>query len=256
MLKTKRERLMNLEFPWELNVKQILKDNFRNDIDNSEIVFIENGKKKRGKNIYNVKNSKIEIIKLIVTTDEHNRGSNELPFMIEAYETGPIPNIKNLTNVASLFMSSEFETIPEDLFKYNPELRHLDRCFLHCDKLKKIPEELFKYNTMLATLQSTFLNCTSLESLPKRLFKDNQSYPSLNYCFSNCISITEIPEGFLKYVDNNYLGRTFANCINLETINGDIFSPYMSLTPAYFNKIFSNCPKLRNIPSELLMSII
>lgn len=245
--------MAKLEFPWELYVHNIHRlKTIEGRQQYSVTFFQEDGKLQHGiENLVKVKNSKITILNLTIP-------GNELEINIEAKYTSPIPHIKNLNNAFSLFANSTFRIIPEDLFKYNPEISSFQYCFQYCRKLKSVPQKLFTYSDHIADYYSVFSYCTSLTSIPEQLFPkniDNQNQ-YFGYCFESCIQLEEVPDKLFKYVNNNQLGYAFRDCKNLKKIHSNLFSDEVDLNTNYFNRIFSDCPNLKEIPNELLCKML
>lgn len=247
--------MTELEFPWKLDIETVHFQ--KNDNIGIYIEFKQDGKMLSGIDyLLRVKDSKIKILKLII---EQKRPIIEqyigINFM--ARKTGPIPYIENLTHTRKLFYNSTFTHIPKNLFKYNPQLASVEYCFDNCINLKTIPNELFTYNKNIVDYYRTFADCISLEYIPYQLFPQNiNDTQQFGYCFSNCAKLKEVPSELLKHVDNYNLSYAFAHCTGLETIPRDIFSNNIELNGIYFNKIFDDCPKLKNIPKEILFKII
>lgn len=241
-----------LEFPWEMDIIKVIPREYTNIYD---IKFEKNGKILTGlNNLVAVKNLRIRILNLKITP---NPVQNSFGVNFVVRNTSPIPQIKNIDVFSALFKSSEFKAIPKDLFKYNPQITSIESAFKDCNYLKYIPKSLFKNNKKIIDFFTTFSNCVSIESLPYGLFpKNEKSEQHFDFCFSGCKKLKKIPNGLFRYVDNSNLDYAFEYCENLEIINGDIFSNNTELDDEYFNKIFNNCPKLKNIPKEILMKLI
>lgn len=60
----------------------------------------------------------------------------------------------------------ELQSVPEDLFVHNPDIRNLEQAFAGCVKLKDVPDEILQPVENLQNADGMFAFCKSLERLP------------------------------------------------------------------------------------------
>ena len=114
---------------------------------------------------------------------------------------------------------TDLTSIPEGLFKNNPNATNFSNTFKDCRGLKSIPEGLFKYNTNATNFWDTFSNCEGLTSIPEGLFKNNVNAINFSDTFAGCVGLKSIPEGLFKYNTNaNNFSWIFKSCISLSYI--------------------------------------
>lgn len=94
-------------------------------------------------------------------------------------------------------------------------------------KLESIPEDLFAGNPEIKSFKSTFAGCTSLTSIPENLFAGNVNAESFEQCFNGCTGLA----GFTLRIGSSNV----ANCGNFvqpQTAEGDriVYVPAPSAT--------------------------
>lgn len=130
---------------------------------------------------------------------------------------------RGLTSLSNCFSGGcdKLTSIPEDLFKDNPEVTNFESCFRGCEGLTSIPEKLFNNNSKVTSFSGCFQECTGLTSIPEGLFNNNSEVISFRSCFRSCYNLTSIPEGLFK---NNTKVTSFTDCFSSDS------------------KLTSNCP--------------
>jgi alpha-tubulin suppressor-like RCC1 family protein len=153
---------------------------------------------------------------------------------------GPIPYIANLTSMIATFIgNTNLESIPWDLFYYNPQILIFNSVFRGCNKLTSIPNSLFDNNTSAIDFTATFAE-TSVENIPVDLFKYNKEVIYFSIVFQNT-AITNIPQDLFRYNTKvKQFVNSFAFCPNLTSLPQDLLS-YNTLAIDFVN-IFFNTP--------------
>lgn len=210
--------MTELEFPWEIEIdakptvsKRIYNtSNWANSLDS--VTFIYKNKLFKNKKLLFLMGSGVyKIVKIEITKGAF------LPSIV--VETSAIPYINNLSSVMNIFGSSQLATIPEDLFKYNPQITIFNSCFHNCKLITSIPKNLFKYNTNGLVFMNCF-NGTNINTIPKNLFYNTKG-EIFNGCFANCSNLKKLeysifPKDFI--LNYQVIERIFPN-LNISLSN-------------------------------------
>lgn len=98
-------------------------------------------------------------------------------------------NCPKITSISGLCEACyNMEEIPEHLLE-GTDITSINNAFTYCNKLKTIPEDLFKYSPNLQRLGIFFRNCTSLTGIPNLLFANNKQVTYFNYIFEGCTEL-------------------------------------------------------------------
>ena len=174
---------------------------------------------------------------------------------IDEYSTITMDNISKIyepepDNIPIWYQGGSFTEIPEWLFSKKVTSKKMS-CFIDCEKITSIPENLFKYNTELKNFSSVFDSCTGLTSIPENLFKNNINAKDFYNVFKGCTGLTNIPENLFKHNTKlESFGRAFKNCTGLTSIPEELFK---------YNKIIENvwesfegCSNITYIPDNII----
>ena len=143
---------------------------------------------------------------------------------------------------------AEFTEIPEWLFSKKTTSTKLG-AFVSCENITTIPENLFKYNVNVKSFYRIFYNC-KITTIPENLFKYNINAEDFENAFADCPNITEIPENLFKYnVNAKSFGVAFRNS-KITTIPENLFKYNTNVTS--FFQTFQGCSRLNNIPDEII----
>ncbi|KAA6348416.1 hypothetical protein EZS27_004108 [termite gut metagenome] len=191
------------------------------------------------------------------------------------------------TNMCSTFRNcSALESIPDKLLYNNTKLNSMKYTFSGCDNLTKIPAKLLYNNTKLQEFIAVFSYCTSLGGpllygIPSNFFDTNTKLTNVDRAFEGCKRLGGIPDGlFLKNTkiesfSSTFAGcssfffrelpsklfsktmgkdfsNTFAYCINLKEISGNIFEDLTTIT--CLDNTFIGCERLEEMPLGLFYS--
>ena len=187
--------------------------------------------------------------------------------------TGQLPtnlfaNLSNLQNVTNMFNSNVrlSTTIPEDLFKNNPELRDAKHTFAYCYNSAEstgvfgtIPENLFQNCPKLRSCTEFVRGCQRIVgNIPENLFANTPELQNIDGLFYDCKNLTgSIPPRFLA--NNNLLltaNSLFRNCNKLTgVIPPDLLRGKSSLTNISY--MFGGCSGIvSTIPKDLLADCV
>jgi len=138
----------------------------------------------------------------------------------------PLPEVTADYGVRYTFQyCRNLESIPEDLYKNNPDETDFYSAFHSCNKLKNIPEGLFANNISAVNFGGAFQSCTSLKSIPVGLFANNTEATNFDGTFSHCSDLESIDgDLFASNGEAINFNGTFAFCTNLEEIPYNIFA--------------------------------
>ena len=155
----------------------------------------------------------------------------------------------NVKSFYRIFYNCKITTIPENLFKYNINAEDFENAFADCPNITEIPENLFKYNVNAKSFGVAFRN-SKITTIPENLFKYNINAEDFENAFADCPNITEIPENLFKYnVNAKSFGVAFRNS-KITTIPENLFKYNTNVTS--FFQTFQGCSRLNNIPDEII----
>ena len=175
----------------------------------------------------------------------------------------PITGLHNCTDFFNSFYNCKcLKSIPEHLFSLAPNAKYFVLTFYESG-LETIPQQLFASNYEIRSANRCFFGTSNLTAIPDDLFKDHTKLIDASYCFyynspilsigngvfENCVSLTG-GAGRIIYVMNNQTLETvgdnlFKNCISL--VEGCYFFYTNNNLKSIGNSIFEGCTNLRFI---------
>ena len=187
---------------------------------------------------------------------------NHVNFSISVhYEYESIPKQLigyNITSIKGIFSDCDVENIPNEIFKFLPNLENADSCFSACNYLTNIPEDLFKNNPNLLNISGSFYGNNDLKTVPLNLFNNNLKLENVSYCFSDCFNLeSELPEVWNRDKYKNVIETMgFAEntkASNINKIPEDFGGTYVveDIPPSFSNIVDYYFPTLTNFDSRI-----
>lgn len=167
--------------------------------------------------------------------------------------TSAAPKIIGLISFNGTFDGCGIQSVPEDLFAYNPDITDVNGCFIKSG-LKSIPPNLFSKNTKITDFSYCFSQCRGLSSIPFGLFANNTAATNFDVCFFNCDYLTALPSDlFINNINAELFNYTFQNCIRLTSVPSNLF--VNNIKARAFINCFFNVTLTTTSYSELLANI-
>ena len=144
-------------------------------------------------------------------------------------------------------------SMPNELFKYNPQLMFFMNAFSDCPSLTSIPQDLFWYNLGTMAFSECFKGDYGLTILPSDMFKNINApnhYVSLDSLFEGCYGLINIPRLWnnCSFGGEFNLSKLFFNDSNIISVSADLFYNCNGLEYCTnLNHMLFGCEKLTNI---------
>lgn len=161
-----------------------------------------------------------------------------------------IKSIGKLTSLSRLCqMCMKLSTLPNDMFKNNPNVSNIDFMFDMCLALNSIPADLLKSCSKLTSAVNAFSSC-DFADIPSGLFNNCTSLTSVYNMFKDNTSLINISENLFSNCNKlEYVSNLFQGCISLETIPSTLFKNCSNISNADY--LFDGCEMLTSIPSGI-----
>ena len=201
---------------------------------------------------------------------------------IKEAKRGLFKGLSKVKTVGAVFNHcTALSSVEDGLFEGLSAAESFEHCFAECTSLRTIPSGLlagmnnayhFKYmfkniavesvpeglfdevkDDDLANYAYTFSECKNLKTVPAKLF--DHVIETSSRGFSNLFyqsGIETIPAGLFSTftkADADCFYEVFNDCPELHTVEGSIFPEVTTIT--LMERLFLNCPKLKNIPADL-----
>lgn len=165
-----------------------------------------------------------------------------------------IPGLGNTLALAFLFGSCRgLTSVPEDLFRYNPQLNLGAFSYTFYDGgITSVPANLFRYN--VGSIGDNLLYATfqysALTSIPVDFLKYNTNTKALPSAFANCNSLKNIDPDLIRYM-TGFVGTAGASSSLYDTfyrtpLDTSSYSNFLISIDTYRSDLGSSCTLFAN----------